>query len=149
MTSDRRELFARILKALGISALMLALIYSMFPGLSLGPGVVAMAVMIAVALVVGWRIAFVWFAQSLAPRKRFLIIGTNATAFNFARELQGRDELGVEIVGFINPDASAPVHGAVGANVIDRDRAGRTAGSRARTARASPDRRPRRPCWRG
>lgn len=118
MTSDRRELFARILKALGISALILGTLYWWFPQLSLGQGVVALAVMIAVGLVISWRIAFVWFAQSLAPRKRFLIIGTNATALNFARELQGREELGIEIVGFINPDATAPLDGAAAANVV-------------------------------
>ena len=50
---------------------------------------------------------FYWLARSFAPRKRFLIIGTSPTALNFARELHGRDDLGVDIVGFVDPDKSA------------------------------------------
>ena len=103
MTSDLRELLARILKALGFSAIILATLYFFFPWLIIGQGVVSFAVLIAVAMVIGWRIAFVWLARSL-PRKRFLIIGTSATSITFARELQLREELGVEIVGFIVPE---------------------------------------------
>src|SRR2546422_5037334 len=107
ITADRRELLARILKALGGSLMILAALYFQFPRLIIGHGVVSLAALLAVALVIGWRFVFVWMAKSLAPRKRFLIIGTSATAINFARELEGRDELGVEIVGFVDPDASA------------------------------------------
>ena len=107
ITADRRELLARILKALGGSLMILAALYFQFPKLVIGDGVVSMAALLAVALVIGWRLAFVWMAKSLAPRKRLLIIGTSPTAISFARELEGRDELGVEIVGFVDPDASA------------------------------------------
>jgi len=107
ITADRRELLARILKALGGSLMILAALYFQFPKLVIGHGVVSMAALLAVALVIGWRLAFVWMAKSLAPRKRLLIIGTSPTAISFARELEGRDELGVEIVGFVDPDASA------------------------------------------
>jgi sugar transferase (PEP-CTERM system associated) len=105
MTADRRELLARILKALGVSTLILATLYFWFPALIIGEGVVAVAVLIAVALAIGWRIVFVWFARSVAGRQRFLIVGTNAAALSFARELQGRTEMGVEIVGFVDDDA--------------------------------------------
>jgi len=116
ITADRRELLARILKALGGSLMILAALYFQFPKLVIGHGVVSMAALLAVALVIGWRLAFVWMAKSLAPRKRFLIIGTSPTAISFARELEGRDELGVEIVGFVDPDASAS--GTSAAHVI-------------------------------
>jgi len=107
ITADRRELLARILKALGGSSMILAGLYFWFPRLVIGHGVVSLAAVLAVALVISWRLTFVWLARSFAPRKRFLIIGTSATALNFARELQGRDDLGVEIVGFVDPDESA------------------------------------------
>jgi len=113
ITTDRRELLARILKALGGSLIILAALYFQFPRLVIGHGVVSMAALLAVALVIGWRLAFVWMAKSLGPRKRFLIIGTNSTALNFAREFEGRDELGVEIVGFVDPDAAASGTAAV------------------------------------
>src|SRR5438128_2916396 len=60
MTADRRELIARSLKAIGISTIILATLYLRFPGLIIGQGVVSLAALIAVALVTGWRIGFVW-----------------------------------------------------------------------------------------
>ena len=107
ITADRRELLARVLKALGGSSMILAGLYFWFPRLVIGHGVVSLAAVLAVALVIAWRVAFFWLARSFAPRKRFLIIGTSPTALNFARELHGRDDLGVEIVGFVDPEKSA------------------------------------------
>src|SRR2546422_2910765 len=92
ITADRRELLARILKALGGSLMILAALYFQFLKLVIGHGVVSMAALLAVALVIGWRLAFVWMAKSLAPRKRLLIIGTTPTPISFARALQGRAE---------------------------------------------------------
>jgi sugar transferase (PEP-CTERM system associated) len=107
IADDRRELLARILKALGGSSMILAALYFWFPRLVIGHGVVSLAAVLFVALVISWRVTFIWLARVFAPRKRFLIIGTSPTALNFARELQGRDDLGVEIVGFVDPDKSA------------------------------------------
>jgi sugar transferase (PEP-CTERM system associated) len=112
MTSDRRELVARILRALGVSSILIGALYFWFPSLVIGSGVVQMTAVIAVALAIGWRITFVWLTRSLAPRQRFLIVGTSATARNFARELQSREEVGVTIVGFVDAEPSADVIGS-------------------------------------
>ena len=112
MTSDRRELFARILKAVGFSSILTGALYSLFPGLVIGDGVVQITAVIAVALAIGWRITFVWLTTRVAPRQRFLIVGTSATARNFARELQSREEVGVTIVGFVDAEPSADVIGS-------------------------------------
>jgi sugar transferase (PEP-CTERM system associated) len=119
-TADPRDLFARILKSLGVSSLILATLYFWFPNLIIGQGVVALAVVLAVALVIGWRIAFVWLARRLALRQRFLIIGTNATVVSFAGELQRRHELGIDIVGFIDPDSHGTDAAAAHVPVIGR-----------------------------
>jgi sugar transferase (PEP-CTERM system associated) len=103
-TGDRRDLLARIVQAVGISCLLLATLYYLFPALILGRGVVAVAAIFAVAVVVGWRLAFVWMAKSVAPRERLLIVGTSATAMSLARELQGREQIGVDIVGFVDAE---------------------------------------------
>jgi sugar transferase (PEP-CTERM system associated) len=113
LTADRRELFARILKAVGISTLLLATLYFRFPNLIIGHGVVAVATILAIALAVSWRIAFAWLARSVA-RQRFLIIGRSGAAANFARELQARDELGVSIVGFVDAEAGGSAEDVLG-----------------------------------
>lgn len=105
MLSDRRELFIRILNALAFASLILAAIYYWFPDLILGRGVFVVAAGFVVTLVIGWRIAFEWTTRRVRPRERLLVVGTNESALDLARELfERRHQLGVEIVGFIDPD---------------------------------------------
>ena len=57
--------------------------------------------------------AFEWLSGRVGPRERLLLVGTSPAAIDLARELfERRQELGVEIVGFIDPDPArvgAPV----------------------------------------
>jgi len=66
-----------------------------------------------ILLIVSWRASFAWLTQRVPPRERLLLVGTSSAAIELARELfDRRQELGVDIVGFIDPDPSrlgAPV----------------------------------------
>jgi sugar transferase (PEP-CTERM system associated) len=105
LLSDRRELFIRILNALASASLILAGVYYWFPALVIGRGVFAIAAVFVITLVIGWRITFEWASRRVRPRERLLLVGTDASATDLARELFARrHELGVEIVGFIDPD---------------------------------------------
>ena len=105
LVSDRRELFVRIAQALAAASFILAAIYFWFPALVLGRGVFIIAAGFVVTLVVAWRLVFDWVGRRLGPRERLLLVGTNAAALALARELfERRQELGVSIVGFIDPD---------------------------------------------
>ena len=67
------------------------------------------------SLIIGWRVAFEWLTGSVGPRERLLLVGTSPAAVALARELyRRRQELGVEIVGFVDPDPAR-----VGAPVIN------------------------------
>jgi sugar transferase (PEP-CTERM system associated) len=62
-----------------------------------------------------WRSAFDVVTAHLAPRERLLLVGTSPAAVVLARELhERRCELGVTIVGFVDPDPAR-----VGAPVIN------------------------------
>jgi sugar transferase (PEP-CTERM system associated) len=121
LLSDRREAFIRILNALASASLILAAIYYWLPDLVIGRGVFMIAALLVVTLVIGWRIAFEWASRRVRPSERLLLVGTNAAAVDLARELHARrHQLGVEIVGFIDPDPArvgAPVlnPGVIGA----------------------------------
>ena len=105
LVSDRRELFIRILEALGAAAFVLAAIYYWFPGTIIGRGVFLIAAILIIVLVIGWRLVFDWAGRRVGPRERLLIVGTNAAALTLARELHARrHELGVAISGFVDPD---------------------------------------------
>ena len=104
IVSDRREMFIRMVQGLGISSLILGVIYFWFPWLIVGRGVFVIAALLVVVLVIGWRLCWEFLARAVGPRERLLIIGTNAAAVMLARELHERRDQGVEITGFISDD---------------------------------------------
>jgi sugar transferase (PEP-CTERM system associated) len=112
--TERRELFVRSVQALGGSSLVLAAVYFWFPGLIVGRGVFMVAAIAIIVLLFGWRMAFEWTSRRVGPRERILLVGTNAAAVELARELYERHDLGVKIVGFIDPDPAR-----VGAAVLN------------------------------
>jgi sugar transferase (PEP-CTERM system associated) len=105
LVTDRRELFIRLLQALGSASFILAAVYFWFPAMIIGRGVFMIAAVLVVTLLGGWRLMFGWAGQRMAPRERLLLVGTGAAAVALARELfERRQELRVSIVGFVDPD---------------------------------------------
>lgn len=118
VVADRRELMVRVLQALGAASLVLALTYYVLPALIIGRGVFLVASLLVVVLVAGWRFAFEWLSVAVGPAERLLVVGTNNSARDLARELSARrKELGVEIVGFADNASDAD---AVGFPVLGR-----------------------------
>jgi sugar transferase (PEP-CTERM system associated) len=115
VVSDRRELFTGVVQALSATSFLLAAIYFWFPSLIIGRGVFVASSALVLLAVSGWRFAFEWLTRRVAPRERLLLVGTGPAAVTLAKELfQRRQELGVEIVGFVDPDPAR-----VGAPVIN------------------------------
>jgi sugar transferase (PEP-CTERM system associated) len=106
---SRTELFIRTLQALGITLLILAALYTVFPALIVARGVLAPAATMAVTALIGWRVGFAWVARQVGPRERLLLVGTGTAAFALARELQAHEEDGVQIVGFVDSDVNTQV----------------------------------------
>lgn len=103
--ADLHELFIRLVQGLGAASFLLAAVYFWFPALMIGRGVFLIASVLVVVAVGGWRLAAHWLSRQTGPRERLLLVGTGAQAVSLARELfDRRVELGVEIVGFIDPD---------------------------------------------
>ncbi len=103
--SDPGEMFVRLIQALGAASIVLALVYFWFPWLMLGRGVFVLTSGLVIGSLAAWRGAFTWIGRRLRARERLLLVGTGQAAITLAREMYlRRDELGVEIVGFIDPD---------------------------------------------
>jgi sugar transferase (PEP-CTERM system associated) len=115
IVADRRELFVRTLQALGATSLIVAVFYYWFPALILGRGVFAIAAGLVILVTIGWRMAFEWATKHARPNERLLLVGTSPGALRLARELYDRRaELGVVIVGFIDPEP-----GRVGEDLVN------------------------------
>ena len=102
---NKGDFFQRLLSALGATSLILGIAYWLFPLLVIERGVFLVTVALALGLVTAWRSAFEWLMNHLVPQERLLLVGTSPAAIVLARELfERRQELGVEIVGFVDPD---------------------------------------------
>ncbi len=113
--ADTRDLAVRLVRALGAASLILGITYWLFPLLVVEQGMFLLFAALALLLVMSWRFAFEWVTSRLAPRERLLLVGTSPAAVTLARELfERRQELGVDIVGFVDPDPAR-----VGAPVIN------------------------------
>jgi sugar transferase (PEP-CTERM system associated) len=113
VVSDRRELFIGVVQALSATSFLLAAIYFWFPSLIIGRGVFVVSSSLVLIAVASWRLVFEWLTRRVAPRERLLLVGTGPAAVSLSKELfERRAELGVEIVGFVDPDPArlgAPV----------------------------------------
>jgi len=105
VVADRRELFTRLTQALASTSFALAVLYFWVPNLMVGRGVFLIAAVLLTTVIVGWRLSFEWISGRVGPRERLLLVGTSPATVELARELfERRHQLGVEIVGFIDPN---------------------------------------------
>jgi sugar transferase (PEP-CTERM system associated) len=102
---DRRELVLRLVQALGLAWIALAFSFYMYPSLMLGRGVSLIALPLALALMVLWRISIHWFLGHPDFGERILIVGSGNLAVEVAREVLDRPDAGFRIVGFVGTDA--------------------------------------------
>jgi len=101
---DRRELVLRLVQALGLAWIALALLFYAYPQLMLGRSISLIALPLAIALMVGWRITIHWFLGHPDFGERILIVGSGDLAVEVAREVLARPDAGYRIIGFVGTD---------------------------------------------
>ena len=102
---DRRELVLRLVQALGLAWIALALSFYAYPRLMLGRGISLIALPLALSLMVGWRISIHWFLGHPSFGEKILIVGSGNLAVEVAREVLSRPDAGYRIVGFVGNDS--------------------------------------------
>jgi len=102
---DRRELVLRLVQALGLAWMALALMFYAFPQLMIGRGVALLALPLALALMVSWRVSIHWILGHPDFGERILIVGSGDLAVEVAREVLSRPDAGYRIVGFVGTDS--------------------------------------------
>ncbi len=105
LVRESRELYARLLQALGVCSICVAILYLVFPPLLLGQGVFVLAVLILLALVSIWRLAFFWISRRRRFRRPILILGTGSLARKLCAEILDRPDVALRVVGFVSDDS--------------------------------------------
>ncbi|HKP73301.1 MAG TPA: TIGR03013 family XrtA/PEP-CTERM system glycosyltransferase [Pyrinomonadaceae bacterium] len=99
---DRRELVLRLIQALGLAWIALAIVFYALPQLMIGRGVSLIALPLALTLMVGWRVSIHWLLGHPLVGERILIVGSGDVAVEIAREVLERRDAGYRIVGFVD-----------------------------------------------
>ena len=102
---DRRELVLRLIQALGLAWIALALAFYAYPALMLGRSIALIALPLALGLMVGWRVSIHWFLGHPDFGERILIVGSGKLAVEVAREVLSRPDAGYRIIGFVGTDS--------------------------------------------
>ncbi len=102
---DRRELVLRLIQALGLAWIALALAFYAIPALMLGRSISLIALPLALGLGVAWRVTIHWFLGHPGIGERILIVGSGKQAVEVAREVLSRPDAGYRIVGFVGTDS--------------------------------------------
>ncbi len=102
---DRRELVLRLVQALGLAWMALALVFYAFPQVMIGRGVALLVLPLALTLMVSWRVSIHWILGHPDFGERILIVGSGNLAVEVAREVLSRPDAGYRIVGFVGTDS--------------------------------------------
>ena len=101
---DRGELVLRLLQALGLAWIALALLFYAVPQVMIGRGVSLISLPVALILMVAWRIGIHWVLGHPEIGERILIVGSGPFAVEVARETLNRPDAGFRVVGFVDDD---------------------------------------------
>ena len=88
---DRRELALRLIQALGVAWIVLALVFYALPQVMIGRGVSLIALALALLSMLAWRLMIHWIMGHPDYGERILIVGTSPMAIDLARETVDMD----------------------------------------------------------
>ncbi len=104
MIRIRTVLYLRIFQSIGLASIVLAIIFYALPQLMLGRGVFVVSLILMLTTMIYWRVFVMWLIGHPGLAERVLILGTEESAINIAREVLERKEGGYQIVGFVGSD---------------------------------------------
>ncbi len=107
--NNRRELMLRLVQALGIAWVLLALIFYFAPPLLIGRGVSVISVFVVLALLLVWRILIHLLTGHPDIGEKILIVGTGKAAKETAEAVWERRDAGYRIVGFVTENGNKPL----------------------------------------
>ena len=99
---DKTRTAILTLEALGISSIVLAVMYYFVPALSVWRGVFMLSLTSIYLLTFAWRLFYPWLVSNRIFKERVLIIGTGELAEKIRKEIHENGQGAFEIVGFVD-----------------------------------------------
>ena len=99
--TNRRELMLRLVQALGIAWILLALMFYFVPQLLIGRGVSVISVFVVLVSLLVWRVLIHLLTGHPEIGEKILVVGTGKAARETAEAVWDRRDAGYRIVGFV------------------------------------------------
>ena len=106
--TNRRELMLRMVQALGIAWVLLALLFYFAPQLLIGRAVFVISVPLVLLLLFGWRMFIHALTGHPEIGEKILVVGTGKTALDTAEAVWERRDAGYRIAGFLSENGAKP-----------------------------------------
>jgi len=100
--SSKLELTIRLLQSLGVSSILLAVLYFLFPELMIGRGIFFISLVLMVFVIVVWRLVYNYGLKMKGMDQKVLIIGTGPLAKSISTEMLKKTDTGFKTIGFIS-----------------------------------------------
>ena len=91
------ELSIRLFQSLGVSAIILALIYIVFPGAIIGKGIFALSTAFVIILTIAWRYVYKLVLDKGLFNHSIILVGSGELAYNIIREIQDKRDCGYSL----------------------------------------------------
>ena len=108
VTHKDMKLSLRLIKAMAINFLILAVIYYCIPSLLVGRGIFIISFVFIVPLVFLWRYAYNWVLKKKMFTERVMIIGAGDLSRMIVNEIKDCPDSGYQIAGVIFTNSSSP-----------------------------------------
>src|SRR3954471_4734826 len=111
---SRLEICLRVMQALGAAALILAVLFYLVPEMRLGAGIVETALLTVVFGILLWRIFIEWLNRAYGAGERILMVGSGNSVQALTRELRGRPDLPLNLLGIVEEDVDSSASALTG-----------------------------------
>jgi sugar transferase (PEP-CTERM system associated) len=108
VTDTYLELGLRLVKAMGIASIILAVIYYCIPALLIGRGIFLISLAFLAVLVVSWRYAYNWVLKKKMFTERVMILGRGRLLREIMDEITSRPDSGYQVLGVISANSTSP-----------------------------------------
>ncbi len=102
MLRERIKMTMTMMEALGVSIILLAIMYFCFPFLMIDQGVSFLTVVAIFSTTLTWRLFYSSIIRNVIFKERILIIGTGEMARKTAKEIFEHGQDAFEIIGFVD-----------------------------------------------
>jgi len=103
-TDNLVELSIRLLQALGVASIILAVIYFVFPNIIIHQGLFLIAIIIIIVFITSWRIAYNQILKRGLFDTALIILGSSDIGKEIFNEVNNRKDSGYRIVAVVSQD---------------------------------------------